>query len=86
MLESQRERLERITQRANEKFAKADEWKAEFRHIRQNERDADTAETARLRALRLAKEASDGETRIVGKPISAQDTNHNERSAPALAT
>lgn len=58
MLESDRERRERTSQRANEKFARALEREEGFLRERQKERDADAAKIARLRALRLAKEAS----------------------------
>jgi hypothetical protein len=60
-LESRREKIERATQTANDKFARVSERDVEFRRTRQKALDADAAKTARLRALRLAKEAADKE-------------------------
>jgi hypothetical protein len=62
MLESKRDKIERATQTAKDKFARATEREAEFRRQRQKVSDADSVKTARLRALRLAKEAADKET------------------------
>jgi hypothetical protein len=61
MLESKRDKLQRATNTASERFARANEREAEFRRLRQKALDADAAKTARLRALRLAKEAADNE-------------------------
>jgi hypothetical protein len=62
MLESKRDKIEKATQTAKDKFARAVEREADFRRERQKLRDADAAKTARLRALRFAKEAADKET------------------------
>lgn len=61
MLESKRAKMESATRTANEKFARAAEREAEFRRERQKRLAADDAKTAKLRALRLAKEAADRE-------------------------
>jgi hypothetical protein len=63
MREAERAKIERATQSANERFARANEREAEFHRERQKQRDADAAKTARLRALRLAKEAAEKEAR-----------------------
>lgn len=61
MLESKREKIESAMRKANDRFARAAEREAEFQKERQKHLDADAAKTARLRALRLAKEAEDRE-------------------------
>jgi hypothetical protein len=63
MLASKRANIERATSSANDKFARANERDAEFRRERQKQRDLDDAKTARLRALRLEKEAAEKEAR-----------------------
>lgn len=61
MLQSKRDKVASATQHANEKFAKAAAREAEFLREKEKLFQADAAKTARLRALRLAKEAADRE-------------------------
>lgn len=61
MLQSKRDKFASATQHANEKFAKAAAREAEFLREKEKLFQADAAKTARLRALRLAKEAADRE-------------------------
>ncbi len=61
MLQSKRDKFAAATQHANEKFAKAAARDAEFLREREKLLQADAAKTARLKALRLAKEAADRE-------------------------
>ncbi len=62
MLQSKRDKVATATRHANEKFAKAAAREAEFLRERERLLQVDAAKTARLRALRLAKEAADRET------------------------
>ena len=59
MLQSKRDKFAAATQHANEKFAKAAAREAEFLREKEKLFQADAAKTARLRALRLAKEEAD---------------------------
>jgi len=61
MLQSKRDKFASATQQANEKFTKAAAREAEFLREKEKLFQADAAKTARLRALRLAKEAADRE-------------------------
>jgi hypothetical protein len=61
MLQSKRDKFASATQHANEKFAKAAAREAEFLREKEKLFQADAAKTARLKALRLAKEAADRE-------------------------
>jgi hypothetical protein len=61
MLQSKREKFASAAQHANEKFTKAAAREAEFLREKQKQFEADAAKTARLRALRLAKEGADRE-------------------------
>jgi hypothetical protein len=59
MLESRRAKLQSATRTAKEKFALAADRDAEFRRERQKQSDAEDVKVAKLRGLRLAKEAAD---------------------------
>ena len=61
MREAERTKIERATQSANDRFARANAREAEYVRERQKQRDADDTKTTRLRALRLAKEAAEKE-------------------------
>jgi hypothetical protein len=61
MLDVKRERIEAATRKAADRFARAAEREVRFLSERQKARDLDAAKTTRLRALRLAKEATDRE-------------------------
>ncbi len=61
MLESKRAKMESAARNANDKFARAEAREAEFRNDRQKRLDADAVKTAKLRALRMAKETADRE-------------------------
>jgi hypothetical protein len=61
MLDSKRERMEKAMRNAGDRFARAAEREAQFRQERQKRLDADASKTAKLRTLRLAKEAVDKE-------------------------
>jgi hypothetical protein len=63
MLESKRNKAENAQRSASEKFARLAQREAEFWREKEKRLTADTAKTDRLRALRLAKEAADRETR-----------------------
>jgi hypothetical protein len=62
MLESKREKLLSATRNANERLARNAARDAEFLREREKRFQADAVKTARLRGLRLAKEAADRET------------------------
>ncbi|MGH6980379.1 MAG: hypothetical protein ACREFC_04160 [Stellaceae bacterium] len=62
MLVSKRDKILTATQNANDKFAKAAKREEEFQRERGRLQQLDAAKTARLKALRLAKEAADRET------------------------
>ena len=63
MLELKREKIEKATRSANDKFARAEAREADFRMERQKRLDADAVKTVKLRALRMAKEATEREAR-----------------------
>ncbi len=64
MLESKRGRMEKAMRSASDRFARAAEREAVFRQERQKRFDADAVKTAKLRTLRLAKEASDKDAEL----------------------
>jgi hypothetical protein len=80
MLVSKREKIEKATQSANDKFARASEREAEFRRERQKQLDADSVKTTRLRALRLAKEAADRE--VEAKAAAEKPSPRVKRAKP----
>ncbi len=61
MMKSERSRTEDARRRAQEQFAKTKQRNADTLKDRERVRQATAAKTARLRALRLAKEAADKE-------------------------
>jgi hypothetical protein len=61
MLQSKLDKFASAPQQPNEKFTKAAAREAEFLREKEKLFQADAAKTARLRALRLAKEAADRE-------------------------
>jgi len=67
MLLSKRDKIQAATQNANDKFAKLAKREEEFQRERVRLRDLDAAKTARLKALRLAKEAADREIRATAE-------------------
>jgi hypothetical protein len=64
MFEVKRDRVEKVTQTANARSERAVEREAEFRRGKQAMLNADAAKTARLRSLRLAKDAADKEVKL----------------------
>jgi hypothetical protein len=81
MLESKRDKIEKATQTAKDKFARAIEREADFRRERKKSLDADGVKTARLRALRLAKEAADREAQA--KAAAEKPVARTKRKLPA---
>ncbi|MGH7073839.1 MAG: hypothetical protein ACREFD_06510 [Stellaceae bacterium] len=63
MIESKRTKIESAKRTASEKFARNLERDADFWREKEKRDQAVVAKTARLRALRLAKEAEDRDTR-----------------------
>ncbi|HEX4113798.1 MAG TPA: hypothetical protein VH020_14795 [Stellaceae bacterium] len=68
MLESKRNKAESARRNASDKFARLAEREAEFWREKEKRLSADAAKTARLRALRLGKEAADRETQANAAP------------------
>jgi hypothetical protein len=58
-MEGQVSKISAARQRAEEKFAKAEQRDAEIRAIHRQRQDAEAAKLVRLRSLRLAKEATE---------------------------
>ncbi|HEY7991129.1 MAG TPA: hypothetical protein VID77_07045 [Stellaceae bacterium] len=62
MLASKRDKILNATRNAADKFAKAAQRDADFVRERERLHQLDAAKTAKLKAMRLAKEAADRET------------------------
>ena len=83
MLASKREKILNATRNAADKFAKAAQRDAEFVRERDRLQQLDAAKTARLRALRLAKEAADRETqaREAAEAVAARLAQRSRKGA-----
>ena len=87
MIESKRDRIESAKRTAGEKFARVAAREAEFWREKEKRDQAVAAKTARLRALRLAKEAEDRETRAREAALkrAAADANRAAARKPRKA-
>jgi hypothetical protein len=84
MLGSKRDQQEGARQKAFDRFAKAAERESDFRKEKDRIFNADAAKTAKLRALRMAKEAVDQE--LAAKAAAEKASAPVRRKRVAVAT